>query len=249
LSLSPSRGLTIQPSNFMPGQLVTAMMFSERKDLGSFDPSTEATLDIPAGLSPGDHTLRLVGMSVEGVLLSISVPIFIENPVLIDDGESPTGISDPPTSTPDAAADPQYRTVQANVSRPDDDGSSSSKNAVCVFTADWPTSVREGSATGCPTYVNADDKLSIAPFFTVTSPAVMMMLATTLLGGLVIGWWFLGSRRERESHELLLPSRRPSDDSSSQRFRIPTTKPLGRFRATWVQLRDVTRRENDTKRH
>ncbi len=208
LSVSPARGLTIQPSNFMAGQLVTAMMFSERKDLGSFDPSTEATLDIPAGLSPGEHTLRLVGMSVEGVLLSISVPVFIENPVLTGDAESPAGISDPPTSAP-AAADQQYQTVQARVSRPDNDGSYPSENPVCVVTTDRPTTAREGSATGCPTYVNADDKPSMTPMFTLRSPAAMMMLAATLLGGLGIGWWFLGSRRERESYEIFAALHKP----------------------------------------
>ena len=177
LKLSSAKGLTIQPSNFMAGQMVTAMMFSERIDLGSFDPSSEATLSIPVGLAPGNHTLRLVGMAVEGVLLSISVPVVIEETVFASIFSS-------------EASKDETDLVQTEVSK---DGTGEKDQIAQVNYARGDEEF--------PNSVNADNSPSMLPMFTLASR--LGMVTVTLLGAIGIGWWFLGSRREREASELL----------------------------------------------
>lgn len=79
--ISPGGSLRIVASGLLPNSVIRAWLYSEPRDLGVFDldPYGEflGEFAIPADLEPGNHTLKIVGPTSAGEIVTIAVEVFV----------------------------------------------------------------------------------------------------------------------------------------------------------------------------
>lgn len=79
LTLTPSGGLDVRGSGFVPGSIVDVWLFSEPTFVGTVvvgaDGTFSGTLVVPGQLAPGDHTLQANGVSSDGLTRSLNLGV------------------------------------------------------------------------------------------------------------------------------------------------------------------------------
>lgn len=79
LTLTPSGGLNVRGSGFVPGSIVDVWLFSTPTFVGTVvvgdDGTFSGTLVVPVQLAPGDHTLQANGVSSDGLTRSLNLGV------------------------------------------------------------------------------------------------------------------------------------------------------------------------------
>jgi hypothetical protein len=81
-----ARVFDIKALDFMDGQPVMLFMYSTKTELGEIEPGSFETVSLPEDAEDGDHTLRIVGTSQDGVVWALSVPITIFSEAVVTPG-------------------------------------------------------------------------------------------------------------------------------------------------------------------